>query len=151
MEPDFDFDDYPIRMIEAVASAEVLSVFFVGVGHSLILDLRTDDGEQPAIFLDEIVATPRDRLLSFSRLRPNLPLPEEITLAPWPGRVSEFRDSGVLDAMVTRCMLVGGEPLADAARMRFDDLMALEREHVRNMVRGVGMATLWQRDPDQPG
>jgi hypothetical protein len=145
---EFEFDDYPIRMIEAISSAEVVCVFFVRAGHSLILDLRTDDGEQPVVLIDEIQATPRDRLLSFSRLRPNLPLPDEITLAPWTGRVSEFRESGVLEAMIERCIRIGGERFGDIARMRFSELVTLERDIMRSMVRGIGMETIWQRDPN---
>ena len=68
-----------------------MSFFFVRVGHSLILDFRSDTGVPPEILLDGMVGSPRERLLSFRRLRPSLPLPEEITLVPWLDPVADFR------------------------------------------------------------
>lgn len=141
-------DDEDGNMIEAIGSASVLTIFFVRVGHSLILDLRTDHGESPAVLLDMMVGTPRERLLSFRRLRPNLPLPDEITLAPWPDRVRDFEELGMLDAMRDRLREAGGEELARSGTRIYRQLAAMEREMLRELVRGVGLQTIWQRTGD---
>ncbi|MGH2561708.1 MAG: hypothetical protein ACRDJH_21795, partial [Thermomicrobiales bacterium] len=68
MEP--EQDDYSDQVIEAVRVSEVLSIFFLRVGRSLIVDTRRHGNGGPAILLDGMVATPEERLASFDRLRP---------------------------------------------------------------------------------
>ncbi|MEA2593806.1 MAG: hypothetical protein QOF01_275 [Thermomicrobiales bacterium] len=138
-------DEFHERFVGAVRTAEVMSVFFLRVGQSLILDMRRHGDEGPVILLDEMVATPSDRLLSFRRLRPELPLPERLTLAPWPGAVRSLAESGILDAVLDRCRLEGGEELVDQVQELYRELKTMERTQLRDLVRGVGMQTLWQR------
>jgi hypothetical protein len=138
-------DEFHERFVGAVRTAEVMSVFFLRVGQSLILDMRHHGDEGPLVLLDDMVATPSDRLLSFRRLRPELPLPERLTLAPWPGAVTSLAESGILDAMYERCRLEGGEQLVDQIQELYRELKIIERTQLRDLVRGVGMQTLWQR------
>ena len=113
----YDEDEfYPDQLKVALADAIVMSIFFVRVGSSLILDLRTAEGVDPAVFVDGMTPTPRDRLLSFRHLRPQLPIPDEITLAPWAERVSDFEREGVLQRLLERCDEVGGGALIEMAR-----------------------------------
>jgi hypothetical protein len=138
-------DEFHERFVAALHTAEVMSVFFLRVGQSLILDMRRHGDEGPLILLDEMVETPSDRLLSFRRLRPELPLPERLTLAPWPGAVTSLAESGILDAIFERCRLEGGEELVDQVQELYRELKTIERTQLRDLVRGVGMKTLWQR------
>src|SRR5262245_27885989 len=101
-------DEFHERFLGAVRTAEVMGVFFLRVGQSLILDMRRHGDEGPLLLLDDMVATPSDRLLSFRRLRPELPLPERLTLAPWPGAIRSLAETGILDAIIERCRLEGG-------------------------------------------
>lgn len=140
-------DEFHERFVAAVRTAEVLSVFFLRVGQSLILDMRHHGDEGPLVLLDEMVETPSDRLLSFRRLRPELPLPERLTLAPWPGAVTSLAESGILDAIFDRCRVEGGEELVDQVQELYRELKTIERTRLRDLVRGVGMKTLWQRGP----
>lgn len=146
MEP--EHDDYPEQVIAAVRSAEVLSIFFLRVGRSLILDLRKSDRTAPAVLLDGMVESPQMRLASFSRLRPDLPLPERLTLVPWPGAIRGFAETKILDAVIHRCRMEGGEPLAAKAQALYAELQRLERQALRDLVRGVGMETIWQREAE---
>ncbi len=129
----------------ALRTADVLSIFFVRVGQSMIIDTRSIEGHGPAVILDEIVASPRDRLESMRNLRPGLPLPERMTLAPWTAAVRDFETSGVLDSVLERCKLVGGDDLSDQASKAYRRLRAIERRFMRDLVRGVGMKTIWSR------
>jgi hypothetical protein len=145
---DQSMDEFDQKMLEALRSAEVISVFFVRVGRSMILDARREVGVAPAIILDDIVSTPQARLQSFRRLRPGLPLPERLTLAPWTSAVREFRDRGMLDVLLERCTSEGGYELKASASETYRELEILERRYLRDLVRGVGMQTIWQRsDP----
>jgi hypothetical protein len=139
-------DEFHERFVGAVRTAEVMTVYFLRVGQSLILDMRRHGNEGPLVLLDEMVATPSDRLLSFRRLRPELPLPERLTLAPWPGAVTSLAESGILDAILDRCRLEGGEQLVDQLQELYRELKTIERTQLRDLVRGVGMQTLWQRE-----
>jgi len=143
---DPESDDFTERLKAAIESADVVSVFFVRVGHSLIMDLRPDSESDPVVVVDRMAESPYQRLLSFSNLRPTLALPDEITLAPWTERVADFVDAGIMDVLLERCRLAGGEQLASGASECFGQLAALERHAMRDMIRGIGMQTLWQRD-----
>jgi hypothetical protein len=141
-------EDFNVRMREALDTAEVMSIFFVRVGRSMIIDMRQDGASGPAAMLDDIVSTPEARLQSFRRLRPGLPLPERLTLAPWTNAVRDFERQGLLESLLVRCRRDGGEMLHDEAERAFRRLEILEQKYLRDLVRGVGMTTIWQRsDP----
>jgi hypothetical protein len=72
-------------------------------------------------------------------------LPEKLTLAPWPGAVRTLEESDVIDALLTRCRADGGEALCDQVRETIKELKQIEREQMQDLIRGVGMQTLWQR------
>ncbi len=140
-----DDEFYPDQLKVALADAVVMSIFFVRIGSTMILDFRSVEGVNPAVLVDGMVSTPRERLLSFRELRPGLPLPEEITLAPWAERVREFEQSGVLERLVERCDEMGGSELMRQARAAYLKLLAEEKKILREMVSGVGMETIWER------
>ncbi len=143
---DPDNDDFTERLKVAIESADVVSVFFVRVGHSLIMDLRPDPASEPIVMVDRMAESPYQRLLSFSNLRPTLALPDEITLAPWTEPIVDFAEGGLLDTLLERCRSAGGEQLASDANECFHYLQGLEKNAMKDMIRGVGMQTLWQRD-----
>src|SRR4051794_37071118 len=122
MPMDLPAEDFDERMLEAIKSAEVISVFFVRVGRSMILDTRKEIGVAPAIILDDIVSTPQARLQSFRRLRPGLPLPDRLTLAPWTSAVRDFQDRGMLAALLERCATEGGADLRSSAAGSYQEL-----------------------------
>lgn len=143
--PEEPFED---RVKDALRTAEVLSIFFVRVGRSLIMDTRSDLTVGPAVLLDDIVATPQARLQSFRRLRPALPLPDHLTLAPWTSAVRDFRDRGLAAHLLERCEQVGGPEMRADGEAAIRELLKLEQKYLRDLVRGVGMQTIWQRsDP----
>lgn len=142
---DGDDEFYPDQLKVALADAVVMSIFFTWVERSMILDFRTAEGVNPVVLIDGMVATPRERLLSFRTLRPQLPIPEEITLAPWAERVRDFERQGVLDRLLQRCDEVGGAELMAMARAAYLKLVAEERKILRNLVSGAGVETIWER------
>ena len=142
----FDEDEfYPDQLKVALADAVVMSIFFIRLGSTMILDFRSAERVNPAVMVDGMTATPKERLLSFRRLRPQLPIPEEITLAPWADRVGEFEREGVLTRLLERCDEVGGIELMQQARVGYLKLLAEEKKILRDMVSGNGMETIWER------
>lgn len=138
--------DFTERLKAAIETADVISVFFVRVGHSLIMDLRPDAQSDPVVTVEPMADSPYQRLLSFSTLRPTLALPDEITLAPWTEGVEEFQEAGLLETCLDRCRMAGGDSLATEAAGCYHRLISLERHALQDMIRGIGMQTLWQRD-----
>ncbi len=138
------FEAYQERILDAVRHAEVVSLFFPQLGKALILDMRQGTNG-PVLLLDDMVQSPRARLASFRRLRPDLPLPERLTLAAWHGGVRRLADGGVLEALVARCRLEGGDDLVARVQDLYGRLLAIEAGTMRDLVRGVGTQTLWQR------
>ena len=138
-------EDFEERLRDLLKSADVISILFTRVAHSLIIDFRQSERVAPRVMTDDIVASPHDRFLSFGRLRPHLPLPEQLTLALWATGVREFLEGGMFQVLVDRCEAVGGQGLVREARESHQFLMKLERKYLSDMVRGVGMRTLWER------
>jgi hypothetical protein len=138
-------EDFEERLRALLASAEVMSILFARASQSLIIDFRSNETVGPRVMTDEIVATAHDRFLSFGTLRPQLPLPEQLTLAFWTPGVREFEDSGMLRTLTDRCDAVAGQSLVNEALDSHRFLLKLERQYLCDMVRGVGMKTLWER------
>ena len=138
-------EDFEARLRELLETAEVMSILFTRVSQSLIIDFRQTENVGPRVMTDEIVASAHDRFLSFGRLRPHLPLPEQLTLAFWTPGVREFRDIGMYTILTERCDAVGVTALVAEAQDSYRFLLKLERQYLCDMVRGVGMKTLWER------
>jgi hypothetical protein len=113
----------------------------------LILDFRQDAGVGAAVLLDDMVSSPQDRLASFAWLRPELPLPERLTLAPWAAPVRDFAFGGLVEVMLERCGAEGGESLREDAARAYRRLAKREQQFLRDLARGVGMQTVWKRPP----
>jgi hypothetical protein len=144
--PNDEGADFQDRLRAMLGEADVMSILFTRVAQSLIIDFRRTDEVGPRIMTDEIAASAHDRFLSFGRLRPLLPLPEQLTLAFWTPAVREFKDSGMLETLTQRSLRDGGESLVWEVRDSYEFLLHLERQYLSDMVRGVGMRTLWERE-----
>ncbi len=140
-----DTDEFEGRLRTLLISADVMSILFTRVAHSLIVDFRRQDGVGPRIMTDPLVASPHDRFLSFGRLRPLFPLPEQLTLAFWGYSVREFKEDGMFGLLAERCQESDGAALLAELEDSYRFLLKLERQYLSNMVRGVGMKTLWKR------
>lgn len=138
-------DAFGERLFTMIGTADVMSILFTRVSLSLIADFRTTTHVPPAIFVDEVVDSARKRLLSFRRLRPDLPLPDQLTLAFWTPAIREFRDGGALASLEQRCLMTGGPELAAGAVRAYGELLRIERQYLRSMALGEGMGTIWER------
>jgi hypothetical protein len=140
-----DTVEFESKLRQMLGTAQVMSILFTRVQQSMVLDFRRAGDVGPRIMTDDIVASAHDRFLSFGRLRPHLPLPEELTLAFWMYSVREFREDGMYDILRNRARQSDGDWLVQELQESYLFLLDLERQYLSNMVRGVGMRTLWQR------
>lgn len=139
------FDLFHDRIIEAIQGGDVVCLFFPRLGKTLILDLRWNDDTAPAVFLDDMVSGPRERLASLERLRPEFPLPDELRLAPWFGFVRSMQDTGVYDVILERCAQTGHTMLAEACKDAIAELERVEKRFIRGVVTGSMSRAIWQR------
>jgi hypothetical protein len=147
MSMDNGFESFDDRIIAAIRTGDVICMFFPRLGKTLILDLRSSVAVGPAVFIDNMVSGPEERLRSLERLRPELPLPDELRLAPWFGFVRSLPESGVYDALIERCNATGDAAIAERCQDAIDTLSGLETRFIRAIVRGEMSRTLWQRVP----
>jgi hypothetical protein len=141
------FELFHERIIDAIRNGDVVCLFFPRLGKTLILDLRQKPDAPPAIFVEDTVRSPQERLDSLKRLRPEFPLPEELRLAPWFGFVSSIEETGIYGAMLDRCVETGYPPLSADCREAVEELIQYERRMMRAIVRGEMSRTIWQRSP----
>jgi len=142
---DNPFDIFHERIIDAIRSGDVVCLFFPRLGKTLILDLRSTIEVPPAVFIENMVHSPRERLTSLQRLRPEFELPDEIRLAPWFGFVNSLHESGIYDALIDRCWQTNHLATVNACEAAISDLERIERRQVRAIIRGEMSKTLWQR------
>jgi hypothetical protein len=142
---DNSFELFHDRIIEAIRGGEVVCLFFPRLGKTLILDLRSTVSTGPAVFLEDMVSSPRERLESLSRLRPEFPLPDELRLAPWFGFVRSLYDTGVYDVIMERCAETGHPELLASCQEALRNLARIERHLIRAIVQGRLSRTIWQR------
>jgi hypothetical protein len=142
---DEDSVEFEERLRSILETGEVMSILFSRVAHSLIVDFRRQGDVGPRIMTDPLVASPHDRYLSFGRMRPLFPLPDQLTMAFWMFSVREFHEDGMLSLLENRARESDGAPLVAELKDSYRFLLNLERQYLRNMVRGVGMRTLWKR------
>lgn len=139
------FELYHDRIIEAIEQGEVVCLFFPRLGKTLILDPRHTDDVPPAIFVENMVRSARERLDSLRRLRPEFPLPEEMRLVPWFGFVGSLDDAGVTKALLRRCHEAGDLRMARACTAALRELRKIEHAFMRSIIRGESSRTLWER------
>ena len=135
------------RLVRAIGRVEVLNVFFPRLRHSLILDTRHDRDRAvaPAIIVDGMVGSPEERMRSFARLRPELPIPERIAVASWLGSIRALVEAGVYAAILERWLALG-YPLGERdAERAFRQLARLERAALRDLLTGATSKAIWER------
>lgn len=142
-----DNDTVSDKIIRHLGEAEVMSIFFPRVGKSLIVDTRNDLENGPAVLLDDMVASPEERLRSIQRMRPQFERLGQLTLAPWYGSVRACEEQGVLTAIVARLRTMGFPDAAGAAIATFRTLRRTERDMMLDLVAGNPRTTRthWQR------
>lgn len=141
-----DTSEFHNQIIEAIQTGEVVCLFFPRIGKTLVLDMRHTLEIPPGVIVDNMVTQPLERLARLEQLRPTLPPPEELRIAPWVGSVASLEDAGITSAILERCAETGDVATVERCRQAIRTLSRLEREHLRAIVRGEMSRTIWQRE-----
>ena len=143
---DEDFAHELEEMLESIATAEVMSVYFPTLWKSVVLDTRSSEKEGPMVSVMPMVASPQERLRNIRRLRPNFPRLNNLTLIPWVRSVDSLVRLGVWDRLVQRFKDSGHQEAVDACGSVLDELKRLERAELFSAVQGNNYHTIWSAD-----
>jgi hypothetical protein len=143
---DSNTSEFHNQIIEAIQTGEVVCLFFPRIGKTLVLDMRHTIEIPPSVIVDRMVTRPLERLERLEKLRPTLPPPDELRIAPWIGSVASMEDAGITSAILERCAETGDVATVERCRQAIRTLSRLEREHLRAIVRGDMSRTVWQRE-----
>ena len=127
--------------------AQVMSLFFPYLGRALIIDLRHDELEGPAIAVDGMAAGPKERIETIKKLRPRFETPENLTLAPWLGPVRSLESSGAMADVAARLDRIGRPDIKADLDRAYHKLLDAERGEVLALIKGEvsRTKTLYQR------
>ena len=142
---DSNLSGFHNQIIEAIQTGEVVCLFFPRIGKTLVLDLRHTIEIPPSVIIDNMVTRPHERLERLEKLRPTLPPPEELRIAPWVGSVASLEDAGITSAILERCAETGNVTTVERCRRAIQTLTNIERDHLRAIVRGEMSRTIWER------
>lgn len=146
MDSDFGID--LDEMGHVIDEAEVLIVRFHVLPDRLLLDMRTAAGVAPMVRLINPVGSSEERYRYLARIRPDLPLPDDITVLGWPRYVRVMRDSGIWQRITDRAVAVGGPEFGPICERVYAEAEAAERAEVGLAIAGGdGYESLWEREP----
>lgn len=145
---DHNSQTFHTRIIEAIQAGEVVCLIFPRIGKTLIVDMRHTLEIPPSIMIDDMVSRPTERVERLEQMRPTMPTPEEVRLAPWVGSISSLMESGIADALLVRCADTGDVSVVEQCRGAIERLARIERKHIRALIRGEQSQTLWERNSD---
>lgn len=136
------------EMGRVIDEAGVLLVRFHVIPQRLLVDAREHAGEGPLIRLVPPVASAEERYRYLQKLRPDVPLPEQITVLSWPRYIEVMREAGLWQRLEQRMFELGGAPLARRCGEVFEEVRSAERaEVVTAILGGEGYESLWERAP----
>lgn len=136
------------EMGRVIDEAGVLLVRFHVIPQRLLVDARESAGDEPQIRLVPPVSSAEERYRYLQKLRPGVPLPEQITVLSWPRYIEVMREAGLWQRLEQRMFELGGAPLARRCGEVFEEVRSAERaEVVAAIIGGEGYESLWERAP----
>ena len=134
-----DLDD----ILENVNTSEVTSIFFPYLRKSILVDLRSNDNDGPAVILTDMVSSPQERIRSLKHLRPNFPEVEKMIIVPWFRYVGTLKTSGIWNALIERTTDISIKDGETDSAYVMDELKKMEKTHLIEAINGIKFQTIW--------
>ena len=132
------------KMVGAIGTTEVASVVFPALGRALVIDTRTDATVGPMVRIMPILGSPRERIRSLRKVRPQFPKIQELTVITWPRFVESLVRLGIWDKLMEWVCEPGGQAFVDVCTDVLAQLRGLESAELQGAVTGENYHTLWQ-------
>ncbi len=97
-----NFQDDIEEIKNTLLEADVVSLFFPYFGKTVLIDIRSNETDGPALILTEMVRNPRERIRSMEQLRPGFNDPEKMVLIPWVRYLETLIDSGIWSIVIKK-------------------------------------------------
>ena len=134
-------------IFSVIEDSEVFIIRFNLIEKRLLVDSRTTNNELPIIKLVPRVKSAEERYLFLQRERPNMKLPEQITVFEWPRKIELMRELGVWSKISDRMVSLGGDILQDHCDKALQEAIRLEKaDLLLAIMGGDGYETLWEKD-----
>ena len=125
--------------------ADVVSLFFPYFGKSVLIDVRSNDTDGPALILTDMVRSPRERIRSMEKLRPGFGDPEKMVLIPWMRYLETLVESGIWDLVVSKLeasSFIDSKVYSDEILNRLKNFEHIE---LADVINGSSYETIWSR------
>ena len=100
------------EMGRVIDEAGVLIIRFHVIPQRLLVDARESAEDSPQLRLVPPVSSAEERYRYLQKLRPGVPLPDQITVLSWPRYVEVMREAGLWQRLEQRMFELGGAALA---------------------------------------
>ena len=141
-------NDYVLNIeeiLKTIETADVVRLRFLLLDKRLLIDNRYNETEGPMVRIVQRAGSYEESFRNLKRMRPRFPLPDKMTAIWWPKYVNTLYTTGVWQAIVRR---IGETGFTDSVRQCNEvlrELLALERQEIRNAISGEGFQTIWAR------
>ena len=133
-----------------IENSDVFIIRFNLIDKRLLVDARTSENELPIIKLVPKVKSAEERYLYLQRERPNMKLPEQITVFEWPRKVELMQELGVWNRINDRMISLGGDMLQDTCDQVIAEAIRLEKaDLLLAIIGGDGYETLWEKNSQE--
>ena len=140
-----NFQDDIEEIKNTLLEADVVSLFFPYFGKTVLIDIRSNETDGPALILTEMVRNPRERIRSMGQLRPGFNDPEKMVLIPWVRYLETLIDSGIWSIVIKKLEEASFiDPKASADEI-FKKLQNLEHSELADAVNGPSYKTIWSK------
>jgi hypothetical protein len=140
--------DYGVDLgsiLEAIDTAEVITLRFVTISHRVLFDTRHSEAEGLLIKVVPSAASLDERFKSIKQLRPRFKLREKVIAIWWPRDISSLEGCGVWGRLLKRVRKSRFPRMADGGQVMLRELIQRERAEIFNGISGAGYRTLWER------
>ena len=140
-----NFQDNIEEIKNTLLEADVVSLFFPYFGKTVLIDIRSNETDGPALILTEMVRSPRERIRSMEQLRPGFNDPEKMVLIPWVRYLETLIDSGIWSIVIKKLEEASFiDPKASADEI-LKKLRNLEHSELADAVNGSSYKTIWSK------
>ena len=143
-----NFQDNIEEIKNTLLEADVVSLFFPYFGKTVLIDIRSNETDGPALILTEMVRSPRERIRSMEQLRPGFNDPEKMVLIPWVRYLETLIDSGIWSVIIKKLEEASFIDPRVAADEILEKLRNLEHSKLADAVNGPSYKTIWSK-PEQ--
>src|SRR6266545_2027866 len=132
-------------ILRTIETADVVRIRFMLLDKRLLIDNRHNEFDGPLIKVVNRSGSSEESFRNLKRMRPRFPLPDKMTAIWWPKYVRTLHTTGVWDAIKGRVAQSGFTDSVRQCDEVLRELLALERQEIRNAISGEGFQTIWQR------